>query len=368
MLTQKDVEQLLVDPSASSRAEVAVKVALGFEQDSFSESERKIAEGIVRALARDAAVRVRQALAENLKNSPSLPADVSVLLARDVEAVALPILESSLALPDTDLIDLVRTGGAARQTAIARRAVVSADVADALIDHGHEVAVAVLMGNAGADLREGSLDRVVDRFGTSELVQTALVHRHSLPVTVSERLVAMVSDQLRDYLVTHHELSPVLASDLVLQSRERATVSLVSGEAAESVDVERLVAQLAENGRLTPSLLLRTLCMGDLGLFEAGMASLAAVPVTNARLLIHDAGKLGLKSIYDKAKLPPGLFPAVKVALAVAQETDFDGEPGDRDRHRRRMIERILSQYEGTGGDDIDYLLSKLGDLVRPAA
>jgi uncharacterized protein (DUF2336 family) len=366
-LSKRDVERLLQDPSPESRAQLTGKLAAELETSRLSLSERELAEGIVRLMARDAALLVRQALAENLKASPALPRDVAVTLARDVEAVALPILEASFVLTEADLVDLVRTGGGAKQVAIAGRSEVPASVADALIDHGEERAVAALVANEGADISETGLERVVDRFGTSPAVQEPLVHRLRLPVTVSERLVALVSDRLRDYLVAHHDLPAKLASDLVLNSRERATVTLFSGDTDEG-DVERLVAQLAANRRLTPSLLLRALCMGDVALFEASLAFLAKVPLNSARLLVHDAGKLGLKSIYDKAGLPPGLLPAVRVALDVAQETGFDGEAGDRERHRRRMIERILTQYDDMGSEDLDYLLDKLGDLIRPAA
>ena len=68
-LTQRDVERLLADPSPQTRAEMAAKVAASLESVSLTEGERKLAEGIVRVMARDAAERVRQALAENLKSS-----------------------------------------------------------------------------------------------------------------------------------------------------------------------------------------------------------------------------------------------------------------------------------------------------------
>jgi uncharacterized protein (DUF2336 family) len=365
-LTQQDVARLLADPSPATRADMAAKVAASFDNRGLTDDERKLAESIIRLMARDAALRVRQALAENLKTSPNLPRDVALSLARDVEAEALPVLGLSAVLTDHDLIELVRSGTEAKQTAIARRPEVSGDVADVLIEVAPEATVAALVANEGAQIGEQSLGRVVDRFGTSKAVQSPLVRRAKLPVTVAERLVALVSDNLRDYLVTHHELPTGLASDLVLQSRERATVALASEEKG-GADVERLVAQLRLHGRLTPSLMLRALCMGDLAFFEAGLALLAKVTLTNARLLIHDVGRLGLRSIYEKAGMPPALLPAFRVAIDVADETDFDGEPGDIDRHRRRMIERILTQYEDLAPEDLDYLLNKLGDLVRPA-
>src|SRR4051794_6363076 len=366
-LTQRDVERLLADPSPQTRAEMAAKVAASLESVRLTDGERKLAEGIVRVMARDAAERVRQALAENLKSSQSLPRDVAMTLARDVEAVALPVLGAPSVLTDADLIELVRTGTAAKQTAIAGRPEVSAEVAGVLVESAPEQAIAKLVANPGAKIAPESLGRVLDRFGDSPAIQEPLVHRDQLPVTVAERLVALVSDTLRDYLVTHHDLPAGIASDLVLQSRERATVSLFT-DGQDSADVERLVEHLRRNGRLTPSLMLRALCMGDVAILEASLSLLGKVPLTNARLLIHDAGRLGLKSLYERAGLPARLLPAFRVAVDVSHETLLDGEPGDLDRHRRKMIERILTQYEDLSSEDLDYLLNKLGDLVEPAA
>jgi len=366
-LSSQDVARLLADPSEANRAQMAAKIAINFDRQRLSPSERQLAEDIIRVMARDAVVRVRQSLAENLKHSPHLPRDLALQLARDVEAVSLPVLSVSKVLTDDDLIDLVRSGSSAKQSAIAGRPEVSASVAEVLIADGTEGAVAALVGNEGADLDETRLNRVIDRFGSNPQIQDPLVHRKKLPLTVAERLVTLVSENLQNYLVSQHDLSPTVASDLILASRERATVSLFASDSEES-DVAGLVQQLAQGGRLTPSMMLRALCMGDLAFFEHGLAYLARVSVANARLLIHDGGRLGLKSIYEKAGLPSELYPAVRVAVDVAQETAFDGGERDRERHRRRMIERILTQYEDLAADDLDYLLNKLGDVMRPAA
>ncbi|WP_207458323.1 DUF2336 domain-containing protein [Azospirillum sp. SYSU D00513] len=369
-LTGKDVTRLLSNPSSDGRADLAAKIALQLGEEGLSAAERRIAEDIIRSLASDAILRVRQTLAENLRSSPFLPRDVALTLARDVEAVAIPVLSVSESLTDADLLELVRSGGDAKQAAIAGRPAVSETVAEALIESGTETAVATLVGNAGARLSEAGLGRIIDRFGNSAAVKERIVQRPRLPITIAERLVAMVSDTLREHLVSRHDLPPRVAAELVLQSRERATLSLLAGEGEEGRGdgaLERLVAQLSRAGRLTPSLLVRALCMGDTAFFEAAMAHLAEVSPTNARLLIHDAGRLGLKSIYDKAKLPPSLLPACRVALDVLRETDYDGGPDDVERYRRRVIERILTQYEEMGAEDLDYLLTRLGGMAAPA-
>ncbi len=366
-LTKDDVAKLLTDPSPDHRAELAGKVAVHFDQQQLSVAERKLAEDIIRIMTRDAVVRVRQSLAENLKASPNLPRDIAMTMARDVEAVALPILSVSTVLSESDLIEIVRAGSPTKQSAIAGRPEVSEPLVDALITLADENAVAVLVGNEGAKLDESRLNSVVDRFGDSALVQEPLVKRSALPMTVAERLVTKVSESLQAYLVANHELPAEVAQDLVLKSRERATVSLFSGESDEAA-VEKLVAQLAHGGRLTPSLLIRSLCTGDMTFFEVALAYLAKVPLLNARLLIHDGGKLGMKSLYEKAGLPPALLTVVRIAVDVAHETPFDGGERDLERHSCRMIERILTQYEALEDSDIDYLLNKLGDLARPAA
>jgi uncharacterized protein (DUF2336 family) len=369
-LTANDVSRLLTDPSADHRADTAAKIALQFEGATLTPSERRIAEDIFRLMVKDAEVRVREALSKNLKESADLPRDIARNLAADVESVAVPMLEFSEVLTDADLIEIARRQGAEKQKAIARRASVSESVADALVDHGNEAVVVTLVGNEGARISEPALRKVVEKHGDSEAVQRPLVERAVLPVTVAERLVSKLSDNLRDYLVSHHELPPTLASDLVLETRERATVGLLH-PGDDDVDVELLIEQLHCNGRLTPSLILRAICVGDIGFMEASLAALARIPLVNARALAHDQGALGLRSLYDKAGLPPAFFPAFRAAVDVAKQTEYDGQDQDRERFARRMLERIVTQVEmigeNLGEENVDYLMAKLNRITGAA-
>jgi uncharacterized protein (DUF2336 family) len=179
---------------------------------------------------------------------------------------------------------------------------------------------------------------------------------------VAERLAFMVSEKLQDYLVSHHSLSANVAADLVLQSRERTIVEMASGSSEE--EMEKLVAQMNENGRLTPSIILRALCMGDVLFFEAALAVRAGIPLLNARILIHDGGQLGMKTLYDRATMPPNMMPVIRAALDVVHETEMDGAAHDMERYRARVIERVLTQFEDVGSDDFEYLLNKLGDIM----
>jgi uncharacterized protein (DUF2336 family) len=364
-LTHADVARLLAEPSAAVRAEVADKLAREFDRAQLTATEVRIAHDIVLALAKDVELEVRRALSHSLRRARNLPHDVALRLANDVEAVALPILATSPVLTDADLVEIVRYGSGKKHEAIAGRAGVSEPVADALVNHAGEAAVAVLMGNPTAQIAEASLGIAIDRFADSDRVKASMVHRAELPVTIAERLVVLVSTKLQAYLVSHHELPISLATDIVLQSRERATLHLSIGSSEQ--ELERLVRQMHRNKRLTPLLVLRALCLGDLAFFEAAMAIMANVPVSNARILIHDAGPNGLASLYERADMPRRLLPALRVALDVVRGTEFDGGERDHERYRSRVITRILTQFEDLPQEDLDYLLDRLGDVLTVA-
>lgn len=365
-LSQADVARLLAEPSVDVRAEIASKLAREIDSPALTESELQIAQDVVRLMARDVATAVRAALSHCLRSAKRLPHDVALRLANDVDSVALPILSDSAVLTDADLVAIVRGGSAAKHEAIAVRHDVSEEICDTLIASAGEAAVTALMRNETARIGDRSFGKALDRFGSSLAVTESMVMRSQLPAGVAERLVALVSDQLASYLVVHHQLSPGLATDLVMQSRERAIMQLRDDTA--EIDLSELVRELHQNGRLTPTLVLRAVCMGDLEFFTAALATVAQVPVANARILIDDAGGKGLASLWKEAAMPERLLPAAQVALRVIATTHLDGGDHDLERYRGRVIGRIVTQFEDFDDEDLDYLLDKLGDIVALTA
>ena len=357
-----DVQALLADPAPARRAKVVEQLAVNIDTGRLNDREWSIALEIMRRMAADAEAIVRYSVAESLKHSKNLPRDVATVLAADDIKIALPILEHSPVLTDEDLVAVLAEGNGTKQVAVARRPAISETVAAAVIDTGNAAAVTTLVSNKGAELNEQLLARTIDRYSRFETVKAAMVHRHELPVTISERLVALVSDRLKLVLASRHQLPGDLAADIILDARERATVSLL-GAKTPAEDTHALVVQLHANGRLTASLVLRALCSGDMRFAEDAMAEAAGLSVEKASLLIHDAGPLGLKAIYKKCSFPDAMFPAFRVAVDMIHETSFDGGVHDRERFTRKVIERVLTKYQEMEAADLDYLLSKLGKL-----
>lgn len=358
-LSEADIRALIKAPRQEERASAAHKLCRCIDEVELSEADRAHAETILRMLAADAVALVREAVAVSLKNSPRLPRDVARRLARDIETVALPILEFSPALSDADLVEIVRTCDAARQTAVASRSALSSFVTNAIARHGAPEAVERALANDNARFDESGLELVLTRMGDRPRVSELMARREQLPVRIAEKLISLVSGEVFDHLVNHHELPPQLAIDLATGARERATLDLVE-QAGRQSDVAGFARQLHQHGRLTPSFIMRAVCLGHIAFVEHAMAELAGLPHQRAWLLMHDAGPLGLRSLFERTNLPVRLFAPFRAAVELHHQLRNEGQSEDRGLFRRRMVERVLTLFQSIPKDDLEYLLDKL--------
>lgn len=366
-LTEGDINSLLRGATADERAAAAAKLCRKLDDSELAGDDAEIAREILRVMADDAVELVRRALAVTLKSSTKLPRDVALKLAGDVEAVAVPVLGHSPAFNDDDLVEIIRFAGSTRQIAIAKRASLNEAVTTALVEHGSEAVVRAACANDNAAFAEVTLQKAISRFASSQDLLAAVAYRRALPLSVTERLVSMVGETVRDHLINHHELSPEIALQIAMDARERATIDLVD-QAGRTADVEGLTGHLKAEGRLTASLLLRALAHGHMTFFEWGLAGLAQVPHHRTWLMIHDAGPLGLKAIYDRCGLPARLFSAFRAGVDAFHSIEFDGGAQDQDGFQERMLERFLTQLPlSAPSDDVEYLLEKMDQAARPA-
>ena len=88
-------------------------------------------------------------------------------------------------------------------------------------------------------------------------------------------------------------------------------------QAGKTGDIRNFVAHLHKHDRLTASLLLRALAHGHMSFFEWGLSQLSAIPHHRTWMMVHDAGPLGLRAIYERTGLPARLFPAFRAAVDV---------------------------------------------------
>lgn len=357
-LTKTDVDRLIAEPSPETRVEVMAKVASEYESQDFDERERLIAEQIFRLLVRDTEIHVRKSLAETIKNNSEIPRDIVLSLANDVSDVSLPIIKYSDVLSDADLVNIIRrTGEVKRLVAISGRKNISTMVSSELIETQQPEVVSALVNNEGASISERGYQSIIENLSNDENVVQALVNKGGMPIAVVEKLISKVSDTIGSKLKQKYNLGETSTRQETDRSRELATLKLTEG-AVPDLEVENLVQQLLTFGRLTPSIILTSLCRGNLRFFETALAKLSNIPTQNARILISDKGELGFKALYDKSELPESMFAAARLVLDVVMQLAEEGTTPGGVQYANRLVERIFAKSGGQEIENLSYIIA----------
>jgi uncharacterized protein (DUF2336 family) len=278
-------------------------------------------------LVRDQLVQIRGILSDALKDVAGAPASVIRALAEDDElSVCAPVLEFSPVLTDDDLIEIIQSEpvlGALE--AISRRHGLGEPVSDAIVDTGEPEAVAELLANPSAQIREDTLDRIVEAAPAVELWHAPLVRRPGLPAGPARKIAGFVADTLLAELRAREDLSAetvAVIADVVEAKIGRAaapeTPQAPNREAEESDDsyAMRRVRALDDEDELTEDAIYKALSKGDRLFVVAALAHRAQVPED----LIHHAIRLrsakGVVALARKADFSMHLASALQLQLA----------------------------------------------------
>lgn len=361
-LSQADVDLLITEGSAEARVNVLDKISSHYANKSFHEREFMFAEQIFRLLMKDTEIKVRQALAQRVKNNPDIPRDIVLHLAKDVEQVAMPVLEMSQVLSDADLIQIIdNSRGIGKLIAIAKRARVSDRVSHALVETHYPQVVKSLLDNSEANISDQDYAKILEDFSHEEVITHTLAGREQLPFHIVEKLIHHVSENLAAQLEEKYQID----FDAVRPAAsEQITLEMVPYDASDE-EIATIVAQMLKHDRLSPSIILSSLCRGHIRFFETALAHLANLPLANARKLVRDRGPLGFQAIYHKTGLPESMFQAVRILLQVVLETHQTSavSPGTQ-AYSNQLVQTILIQ---AGNEDIENL-SYIIALVRQSA
>ncbi|WP_422362483.1 DUF2336 domain-containing protein [Pyruvatibacter mobilis] len=375
-LSVEDVKRLARDNSAHNRESALTKIGQLVAEGRLSQAEARIAEDVVTRMADDAEVLVRRALARQLALYPLLPTEMAEKLARDVDEVSVPVLQHWPHLSDDLLVSVIEEQVESKQVAIAQREEVSERVSGALIDTGNSTVVGVLLENEGARISADALHKALADHQDHDRIPVLVAKRPDLePETCLRCVSLMVADQLetdvanemRRYLVHQQHLPDEMASEIVAHAREQAVAEMTSAEVDDS-KVEEFVGVLMKAGRLTPTMLIRSLCSGDLRFVEMAFARLAKTTRSHVAAAMRPGNGEVFKTIYDDTRLPRNLRPAFAAAMAAAhEERDRVGADGrmDPDHYVPTVVAGIVSAYGTVAPAELDHVLAELGRELK---
>lgn len=213
------------DTDDTVRCELAGKIARLMPDLSPGDQNkvREITIQILEILARDQLSRVRQILAETLKDVGHAPPHVIRWLARDIDvAVAAPVLQFSPLLTDNDLVEIIESAPVQGALgAIARRAGLSASLCDAIVTTDDHRAIADLLANSSAQVREETLDYMAERAREVTSWQPPFVKRLRLPRSIVCKLAGFVADSLLSVLAQRKDLAPDVLQEVATLVRQR---------------------------------------------------------------------------------------------------------------------------------------------------
>jgi len=147
----------------STRRQLAKRLAdvICIPASQLTPQERHMAGDVLVELLRDADIDIRESVAKRLVMLNEAPRTILVILAKDDIQVAKHILENSLSLSDSDLIQVAQKVSTQHRKVIAQRRKLSDSVVDALVQFLEEEVVETLLKNAGAEFSETALQRIL---------------------------------------------------------------------------------------------------------------------------------------------------------------------------------------------------------------
>ena len=210
--------------------------------------------------------------------------------------------------------------------AISKRQGVAEPVTDAIIATESTEAIALLLANASAQIREETLDRIIDQAPDVESWHQPLVFRPVLPVGAAAKLARFVAHNLLQALGERQDLDPeVLEEVRQVVERRLEEEPPENGEAKISTAEEamKMVNELQDAGKLDEPAIGEAVKSGDREFTMAALAVLAGLKVEVIRSVVSNKSAKGMVAIAWKAGLTAKLAETLQQRLVLVPQKDI---------------------------------------------
>lgn len=314
--------RLAKDQDDEVRSELARKICkllpslTGDDADNLREQTIETLE----VLASDQLPSIRAILSKSLKDTLEAPKHVILALAKDVEEiVASPVLEYSPLLSETDLLEIIATGVAkGALPAIARRDGIGEEISDAIAASLEVPAVAALLTNSSARVREETLDQIINQAESVEALHEPMTMRVDLSIRAMRRIASFVGASLVEKLVLKNNLSPELEKELKKSVKNLIDETEDFSEPQEDIGEAR-AEEFFSAGRLDEKALADAIAGKELSFIHNGLSLMTGVEVAKVRAIINSRNGKVITSLCWKAKVSMRL--ALKMQTEVAHVT-----------------------------------------------
>lgn len=252
-------------------------------------------------------ISIRQKLSLKLADRDDVPVELILLLANDEIEVANPILVQNTLLTDKELVNIIQRKSRQHQMSIAGRKLLSSEVCRELVKTDDDGVIVTLLTNAAAKIDNATIEEILEKSKTREVLQSPLVHRHDLPKHIAARMYSWISMSLKETLLDIH---PFTAEELE-EALEASIEDLKTEDEKkkETVDAEaNLIEKLKKADKLHISFLMKSLRQGNIRLFELAFAEILNIPNNVMCNILYERGPAALAIACCAAKIDKSVF------------------------------------------------------------
>ncbi len=325
---------------------------------------------ILMKLAIDVDRNVRVALVDEMTAVENVHQDLIFAVIADEDAIAVPFLARTPGLNSWHMQAILRIGDEARQKTVAMRPDISPDAVAFVVRAGSAVAAAALLNNRHVTLTPSDLHQIYTRLGQSGDVVDRLLTRPDLPLDIRITQAKRAAVRMRQMMAERGWMPANDASDLVADAEEGAVLQVLkqASVAERSFGMQFLATQ----NMLTPSLIVRAACLGDIDVVASALGHLSGRQAERVKGLILAKGAGGVKSLLNRSMLPAGCHAIISCASEVAAQAREEDVRLNADGFGRRLLETLMLQFGALGVRDqaklMDYVGRFADDKVRRIA
>lgn len=355
----REIVTLLPSMALCDRLDAAHRIARDYSTGTLSSDDHKSAENLIKLLINDVDTDVRLAISNHLQACPHLARDIAFQLAMDSDQIALPILRTSFALDEWDLVEILSYSNENKHTAIATRKNLPLIATNYIAQYSTVGIAKTCLKNSSAVISKESFNLIFRRHSAHPEISELITNRLDLPEEILVQLYQNVPNVQKEYLLKEKGVPHIIADQMLDNQKEQTLANLLL-ERPSLAEKHKAAVQLNGDGRLTPTLLLRALILGDCLFFAEGLSQKSSTPVKRILSLFDERNNVGLKNLLMKAAVPSYLKTAFNITIDEIREIGIQRGNFFSSKNQTKVLNRISKYYHFEPNLTVEKSMEKL--------
>jgi uncharacterized protein (DUF2336 family) len=337
-------ETVLNEGAPEMRAQLAAEMARLLARPQTPDSDREGVTPYVLKLAVDPVADVRRVLAGGLLACKTLHSDIAFTVIADDDEIALPFLAQTPALNCWMMCAIMKVGDVPRKMTVAARPDISPEAIQTCVEHGEMIVNVALFDNPAVSFNYPQYRRLFDRFPQAPEIVERLLACPDLPLDIRIMQARRAANRIHQLMAERGWMAVSDASETIADAEETAILDILID--ADPKELSEVVAFLTSRNMLTPSIIIRAGCLGEMRIVERALGHLADLPQDRTRHLLYARSAQSFRTLHAKSGLPQSCFGLLRAAAEVAREFREEGLRANAETFGRRLIEALMTRYE----------------------